>query len=185
MIIIFAEKNDRDDPHRHGCNMLTTLLKKLYPNSDEPIILKNENGKPYIQNHPEFHFNISHSGEWTVLAVSDNEVGVDIQIIKPIRNNLAKRFFTRRENQKLEQLNNEEFFTEFTRMWTLKEARTKVTGESLAKCLPVFNTVEYDGTVSKKINGYYVSEIPFPDSSYILALSSPSKITDNYHLKIQ
>lgn len=185
MIIIFAEKNDRTDPHQHGRNMLTDLLKKLYPDSGEPIIAKNENGKPYIQNHPEFHFNISHSGEWTVLAVSDNEVGVDIQIIKPIRNNLAKRFFTRRENQKLEQLNKEEFFTEFTRMWALKEARTKATGESLAKCLSVFNTIEYDGTVSKKIDGYYVSEIPFPDKRYILALSSPLEITNNYYLKVQ
>ena len=185
MIIIFAHKNDQNTPHEEGRKLLFDLLNKLYPNSKGFVISKNKNGKPYIPDLPEFHFNISHSGEWTVIAVSDSEIGVDIQLIKPVRNGLAKRFFTRRENLKLDKLNNEEYNAEFTRMWTMKEARTKVTGESLARSLSLFNTVEYDGTTSKMIDGYFVSEIPFPDNRYILALSSASEISNNYYLKIQ
>ncbi|MBQ3100799.1 MAG: 4'-phosphopantetheinyl transferase superfamily protein [Clostridia bacterium] len=185
MIIIFAEKNDQIDPHSHGRNMLNGILKKAYPGSNEPIISKNENGKPFIQNYPEFCFNISHSGEWTVLAVSDQEIGVDIQKIKPVRSNIPKRFFTRRENLFLDNLNNKDYCTEFTRIWTLKEARTKASGESLAKTITKLSTIDYDGTFSKIIDGYYVENIPFPDDEYLLSVSSVSPISDNYYLKIQ
>lgn len=185
MIIIIAEKNNQISPHEHGRKLLFDLLKKLYPQVTDFPISKNENGKPFIQNIPEFHFNISHSGEWTVLAVSDVEVGVDIQIIKSVNSNISKRFFTRRENNILEKLEKENFFTEFTRMWTIKEARTKASGDSLAKCLSRFNTIEYDGTTSTFIDGYYVMNIPFPDEKYILAVSSLSVISDNYFLKIR
>jgi len=185
MIIIIAEKNNQKNPHEHGRKLLSGILNKLYPNHTEFSVSKNENGKPYIPSLPEFRFNISHSGEWTVLAISDSDVGVDIQLIKPIRDGLAKRFFTRRENLKLDSLNNEDYSNEFTRMWTMKEARTKAAGESLAKTLSLYNTVEYDGTTAKTIAGYYVSEIPFPDEKYILSLSSATEISDNYYLKIQ
>jgi 4'-phosphopantetheinyl transferase len=50
----------------------------------ELVIACNEFGKTFLQGYPDFHFNISHSGNWAVCVISAKEVGVDIEKIKPI-----------------------------------------------------------------------------------------------------
>ena len=44
-------------------------------------------GKPFYQNGP--FFNISHSGKYVIMAVANNEVGVDIEekIFKAVKQN--------------------------------------------------------------------------------------------------
>ncbi len=184
MIEIVTEKNPGIPQHDHGIAMLKREIGVRAPDFTEFKLLKMNNGKPYIENINGFNFNISHSGKWTVIAISDHEVGIDIQQIKSTKANVAKRFFTRRENQKLELLSGIEHSKVFTRIWTLKEARVKASDERLAKCITEFETIEYDSTWAKKIKGYYVHAIPFPDPDYLLACSSPVEIENNYTLKV-
>ena len=40
---------------------------------------KNQYGKPYLSEHPDFYFNISHSGEYVLCAIDNNPIGVDIE----------------------------------------------------------------------------------------------------------
>ena len=40
-------------------------------------------GKPFLQQHPDIHFNLSHGGEMAVCAVSDRPVGADIEPLLP------------------------------------------------------------------------------------------------------
>ena len=42
-------------------------------------------GKPYFPARPEFHYSVSHSGEWAVCAVGAVPLGVDIQVERPVR----------------------------------------------------------------------------------------------------
>mgnify|MGYP003335917736 CR=1 FL=1 len=49
-------------------------------------ILESEYGKPYIDG---IHFNISHSKEYVVVAVSKEEVGCDIEKVTNINLNIA------------------------------------------------------------------------------------------------
>lgn len=104
------------------------LLKK-------PLDLKfsyGQNGKPYFQDYP-FYFNLSHSGEYVFCAISDREVGVDIQQFRPVDEvRLTRRFFSDEEQKILERcLDREERRKFFYRLWTRKEAYGKLTGEGI------------------------------------------------------
>lgn len=184
MIEITAERNNGIPPHEHGLLLLDIEIKKRSPKLGEYRIIRNSNGKPSIETLPDFHYNISHSGEWTVIALSDSEVGIDIQYIRPLKNGFAERFFTRRENEHLVRLSESDKIYDMIRIWTLKEARIKVSGESLAKNIKNFDTIAYDTTWTSSIKGFYVQTIPFPDVRYILSCSSPGKIESNYILRI-
>ena len=59
-----------------GRILLKKMIKRLYGKEDFKLYY-NENGKPLC----DFcFFSISHSGDFAAVAVSDNQVGVDIQI---------------------------------------------------------------------------------------------------------
>lgn len=49
-------------------------------------------GKPYFED-TDIHFNISHSGCYVIAAVSDEDIGIDIQKIKATSIELLKRIF--------------------------------------------------------------------------------------------
>lgn len=60
-------------------------------------------GKPYIRQVP-WHYNLSHSGDYAALAVSDAPVGIDIQQMRFYQNSLVKRFFAEEETAAYERL---------------------------------------------------------------------------------
>ena len=55
-----------------------------------------EHGKPMRRNE-EVCFNLSHSGKYVLCAVSEMEIGCDIEKIKEVKWKLAKRFFSEKE----------------------------------------------------------------------------------------
>ena len=81
---------------------------------------KGENRKPYLEGAP-FRFNLSHSGEYVVCALSDSDVGVDIEEIKPISEGVMRRFVGYFENSDAEN----------TRRWTRYEAIGKCLGTGI------------------------------------------------------
>ena len=78
-------------------------------------------GKPSV---PQVEFNLSHSGEWALIAVSDVPLGVDIEKIRERFDYraLAKRFLG------AEPRTVEAFF----HLWTEREAYVKATGEGIS-----------------------------------------------------
>ena len=85
-----------------------------------------EGGKPYLADGP--FFNISHSGEYVVLAVSEKPVGVDIEKLGQYKEKLARRCCTDEELLWLEAQDKSEFY----RLWTGKESIMKAVGKGLA-----------------------------------------------------
>jgi 4'-phosphopantetheinyl transferase len=82
-------------------------------------------GKPHLQD--ETPFNITHAGDYAVLALSRQSVGVDLELIRPIDwQKIASRFFHADELAYLERSADpaREFFT----IWTLKESFLKAEG---------------------------------------------------------
>ena len=88
-----------------------------------------ELGKPFLKDH-RAHFSITHSGRWVGIAVSDRNIGADLQILSPIRPKVLQRAFTIEEQQYIGEDN-----TRFTELWTRKEAYAKYTGRGMAKQL--------------------------------------------------
>ena len=72
----------------------------LFAEITEPIQVKYRTargGKPYFAK-LRLYFNLSHSGDYCMCAVSDEEIGVDIQQQRPAEERkLAKRFFAEQE----------------------------------------------------------------------------------------
>lgn len=92
-----------------------------------------ENGKPYLLDFPDVHFNLSHSGERVMCVISPFEVGCDVEIIKGDRGKLAERFFKSEESAWIKHFETLEAQSEaFYRLWTLKECYMKVTGRGLS-----------------------------------------------------
>jgi len=91
-------------------------------------------GKPRLTDVP-IEFNLSHSGEWALLGVSQTgPIGVDIEMIAPIPETaeLAARNFTASEQAQWEKTPECEQLSAFLRGWTRKEACLKALGSGLS-----------------------------------------------------
>ncbi len=93
-------------------------------------IIKNK--KPFVVNstNTDLHFNISHSGDWIMLAVSDLEVGADTEFLNHLFNykEIMYDYFSDPEANFIKQKTPvDRFFL----LWTRKEALIKATGKGL------------------------------------------------------
>lgn len=124
----------------------------------------NEHGKPDFARGQGWHYNLSHSGEYVMLGIADNPIGVDIQEIKELKAKLADRFFHADEKAYLEEIlhgcgdyNKDIYKQAFFRIWSLKESYVKYTGQGLGQGLDTFSVLDRLEN-SKIINdGQYVS----------------------------
>lgn len=86
-------------------------------------------GKPHLPDHRPF--NLTHAGDYAVLALSEQSVGVDIERIRDIDwEKISKRFFHPDEQAFLARADDPKatFFT----IWTLKEAYLKAEGHGFS-----------------------------------------------------
>lgn len=104
--------------------LLTHVLGK---NGVAPALANGENGKPYLADKPNIHFNITHTDKWVFLAVSDIEIGIDAQAACKVCPRLAARSTSPEELTWVKE-NTE---PHFARLWTMKEAYLKYTGTGL------------------------------------------------------
>ena len=89
-------------------------------------------GKPFLPGTTNIHFSLSHTKGMAVCALSDRPVGVDVERIRPIRENIARRYFDAEEQALLAGADREERFFE---IWTRKEAEAKFLGVPLMQLL--------------------------------------------------
>ncbi|MDL2401327.1 4'-phosphopantetheinyl transferase family protein [Rhizobium mayense] len=102
----------------------------------------NDYGKPSVAlpGGTPFSFNLSHSADLAALAVSDRyELGIDIEEIRFLKEDIAGRFFSRKEYLTLQALPPEAYLDGFYRCWTRKEAFVKAHGAGLSLPLDSFD----------------------------------------------
>lgn len=126
-----------------------------------------DNGKPFAEG---ICFNLSHSGNYVICAVSDREVGCDIEQMKEAPKQIASRVFSPAEMEYLEQITGEAYNREFFRIWTQKESYLKMIGRGLR--LPL-DTLEIRDCYLKEyqIPGYQITvcalENDFAEMSWV------------------
>ena len=113
------------------------ICRRLSIKNTELKFTRNEYGKPTILEPEGLCFNISHSGDWVVCAVDNKPIGVDVEFIKPIDLNIARRFFSSDEYHDL--INKENKIKYFYMLWTLKESYVKAVGKGLSIPLKSFS----------------------------------------------
>ncbi len=155
-------------------------MKKIGVENDAIVFSVDENQKPYLKNDKNFHFNCAHSGQWIVCAVDDAPVGVDIERVKSVDFDIAKRFFSDEEYNALMNVNESERTDYFFRLWTLKESYLKAIGKGLRQSLGSF-TIRYLEKNNHQLimNNEKVKKVFFKiydiDPQYALSVCATSK----------
>ena len=117
------------------------ICNKYHLHNNELRFTKNKYGKPYLLNNQDIFFNISHTNNAFVVALSKEEIGVDIEKIRNINLKMAKRLFTELEQKYI--LSSEHKTKAFFELWTKKEAFIKYTGRNIFQ-LPTFSVFNKD-----------------------------------------
>lgn len=144
-----------DDRRRmaFGEELLRKLISEEYGVDESDILITNlPSGKPVAEvKGNEVFVSLTHSGNFVACALSNNPVGIDLEV---------KRYFNPRVLKALCDAEREfvakskDEATAFLKIWTAKEAYLKMTGEGLAgfskaEVLPLVKNGKWDGLILK------------------------------------
>ena len=120
----------------------------------------NEHGKPFLKDHPEVHFNISHCKNGIAVAVSDQPIGIDIESYHQINEGLI-RYTMNEEEERIINESDDPART-FTEYWTKKEAVFKLRGTGITR-EGIHELLQGDEVVETHI---------FPEKQYVYSIAS-------------
>ncbi|RJE44370.1 phosphopantetheine-protein transferase [Acinetobacter sp. JS678] len=160
----------------------TVLADKLGISPHQVNIQLHPNGKPFVQGSKAVYFNLTHSADVIILAVTEEgEIGVDIEqvdrefewmrvdsVLAPIEIEWIK------ENELTDPFS---VYQRFFQIWTLKEAYIKCTGEGMSRHLKKLNFhvlpkhIQFlDSTNDAQKTEQYYFESYIYDSNFIFSI---------------
>lgn len=124
--------------------------------------------KPYFNDN--IHFNISHSGLYTICAISEtNIVGIDVEQVNEIPLTDFDDFFYQEEWQNV--LTDDDRLKAFYTLWTKKEAFLKVIGSGLN--VPLNQVVIQHNTIKWEESDWLLQEINLEPSHVCYLCTNP------------
>lgn len=105
--------------------------------------------KPFIYQH-NFKYNVSHSGDWVLIAISNTEVGVDTEEMDQTFNYkeiLADNF----SRDEINYIAHQDSVNSFYLLWTRKEALTKATAQGLDNNLQYIPSLNGDHQIDNRL----------------------------------
>lgn len=103
-----------------------------FPATDIQFLI-GKNKKPALASlhHPDLHFNVSHSGDWILIAISGSETGVDVEQLNTgfDYSSVLEESFSLTETAYIK--HETDARKAFFMLWTRKEALTKATSKGL------------------------------------------------------
>jgi len=160
----------------------TVLADKLGISPHEVNLLLHPNGKPFVQGSKAVYFNLTHSADIIILAVTEEgEIGVDIE--KVDREFEWMRVDSVLDLSEIEWIKEKELtdsssvFQRFFQIWTLKESYIKCTGEGMSRHLKKLNFhvlpehIQFlDSTNDVQKTGEYYFESYIYESNFIFSI---------------
>ena len=129
--------------------LLKEGLQQEYGITENPIFEYNEHGKPSIVGHPVIFFNLSHCKEAAICVVSDQPVGIDVESIREYKESLVNYTMNDEEIAQIKSAENPA--AAFIRLWTMKEATTKLIGTGISNDMKtVIDTLKYKYTTVER-----------------------------------
>ena len=161
----FKFKNEIDQIRSLTSSYLMNRLSK------EPLLF-NDMGKPFYENGP--HFNVSHSGQYIVMAVSNKDIGVDIEENNDKDMSSLIRIFNEAEAKMIKE------HADFYYLWCAKESLIKCIGSSINRIKEI-PALPLNGV--KAFNGkqYYVKT--FIEDKHIISITRLSD--EPFDIKIE
>ena len=132
-------KNEVDQVRSLASSYLINSLSK------EPLLF-NDMGKPFYENGP--YFNVSHSGRFIIMAVSNKEIGVDIEENTNKDMSALIRIFNEAEAKMIKE------HADFYYLWCAKESLIKCIGSSISKVKEI-PSLPFNGVKTFKGKDYY------------------------------
>ena len=135
--------------------MLAELLRSEF-GLEEFRMEASEHGKPFIPDHPDIHFNISHCRKAISVVVSDKPVGIDVEEFRNFSDGLLDKSMS--PTEKSEILNSDIPQEKFALYWTRKEAVFKMQGTGITDNLHhILSGGVTTGTKINREKGYALS----------------------------
>lgn len=122
-----------------GRLMLHKVLSEL--EAGKYSVIYSDDDKPVLKSEKNIFFNISHSDDYVAIALSSDEVGCDIQEIRPYNSKVAVRHYCKNETALIENSSDKDDM--FIRLWALKESILKFTGKGLSGGLTSYDFSPY------------------------------------------
>lgn len=126
-MIVFGMEHP--DARRQSRVLLARAVQRYWGMECLPEIVQGERGKPYFPEHPECHFNISHSGNLVLCVLDCADVGIDIQMHRPWREKLLERVCSGEEREWLRRRGDRP--EDCALLWAMKESVCKHSGRGL------------------------------------------------------
>ena len=128
-----GKKEQEQELSRCGWELFRRGMEELYRLDGKTVKLeRNMYGKPYLAEHPQIFFNISHSGAYAACAFASIPIGLDLQQHRRrvAWEQIAKRYFSITDQKRLAASDDAE--TLFFRIWTEEESYGKWRGTGLS-----------------------------------------------------
>jgi 4'-phosphopantetheinyl transferase len=129
-----------------------------------------EFGKPELADH-ELHFNVSHSGNLGLIAISLHPVGIDLELMNPLDVNegLINVLCHPAEKPLFECLRVNERYSLFYKLFTRKEAYCKAVGIGLQRAPSGLRFADLPGSIGSQVHDEHMDNI---SSSFVYDICS-------------
>lgn len=147
-IILYAANCPQGQEKAAAYRLLELAVCREYGLEKLPEIARREAGKPWFPEHPHICFNVSHTHGAAVCAIHDQEIGVDVEKLRPAPRRVAA------------EMEDEAFF----RLWTAQEASIKREGKDWRSLLSRPTPDECCRCVENILPGWIVTVCPTENS---------------------
>ncbi|MBQ1224966.1 MAG: 4'-phosphopantetheinyl transferase superfamily protein [Erysipelotrichaceae bacterium] len=142
-----------------GVGLLENYVRGKHPELAE--ILRDETEKPYFSDRRNF-VSISHAGDYAMLGISEQPLGVDVEVFHNDHEIIIRHFFTADEKEYLDHCADRQ--KEFFELWSRKESYIKRNQPTDIRTFSVMKPEEGMEYLSYSFPGY--SCVAYVDRSY-------------------